>query len=163
MRMNVIRIGNFNLRAENEDIIFPVSSELEILIADLFETAIAEGGVGLAAPQVNIPLNIAVVDLSVGRDKKQKIVLINPKIISTKGEQIGYEGCLSIPGVVEICKRPQKVVLENTKLDGTKQTLVGKGLLARAFCHEIDHLNGELFVDKLSKEKQEEVKRKFGL
>jgi peptide deformylase len=135
--------------------------ELEQLVADMFETSLDEEGVGLAAPQVGANLNLAVIDCSCGEDPTQKLVLINPEIIAEEGSQIGPEGCLSIPGIREVLERPQKVTVRNRTREGEWVELTGEDLLARAFCHEIDHLRGRLFVEYFGPVKRQFLHRKY--
>lgn len=135
--------------------------ELEQLVADMFETSLDEEGVGLAAPQVGANLNLAVIDCSCGEDPTQKLVLINPEIIAQEGSQIGPEGCLSIPGIREVLERPQKVTVRNRTREGEWVELSGEDLLARAFCHEIDHLRGRLFVEYFGPVKRQFLHRKY--
>jgi len=137
------------------------SQELDQLVADLFETALGEEGVGLAAPQVGVNLNIAVIDCSGGEDPSQKLILINPEIINTEGSQIGPEGCLSIPGIHEVLERPKKVMIKNRRPDGTWDEMWGEDLMARAFCHEIDHLRGRLFVEYFGPVKRQVIQRRY--
>jgi len=137
------------------------SPDLDQLVADLFETALAEEGVGIAAPQVGINLNLAVIDTSCGQDPAARIILINPEIIRQEGTQRGTEGCLSIPGIHEVLERPMQVWLKNRLPDGTWVELEGSELLARAFCHEIDHLRGRLFVDNFGPVKRQILQRRF--
>lgn len=120
----------------------------QILIDDMFETMYDADGVGLAAPQVGILKQIIVIDtLQPG----EKLVLINPEIIAQEGEQLTPEGCLSFPGRFGIVRRPMKVAVRAMDRDGHVFEKTGEGLLAKAFCHEIDHLKGEVFVDKVIK------------
>jgi len=156
----VITWGDPRLKLNSQDV-GAWSPELERLVADLFETALDEEGVGLAAPQVGVNFNLAVIDCSCGEEPTQKIVLINPEIIHEEGVQTGPEGCLSIPGIREVLERPQKVVIRNRKPDGEWQELVGEDLLARAFCHEIDHLRGRLFVEYFGPVKRQFLQRKY--
>lgn len=135
--------------------------ELEQLVADMFETTLDEEGVGLAAPQVGVNLNLAVIDCSCGEDPAQKLVLINPEIIGQEGSQVGPEGCLSIPGIREVLERPQKVILRNRTKEGAWVELSGEDLMARAFCHEIDHLRGRLFVEYFGPVKRQFLQRKY--
>ena len=128
---------------------------------DLFETALAEEGLGIAAPQVGINLNLAVVDLSCGEDPARKTVLINPEIVHTEGSQTGPEGCLSVPGIHEVLERPRKVRVKNRRRDGSWEELEGEDLLARAYCHEIDHLRGRLFVEYFGPVKRQLIQRKY--
>lgn len=135
--------------------------ELETLVADLFETSYAEEGLGIAAPQVGVNLNIAVIDVSCGEDPAKKTVLINPEIVREEGVQSGPEGCLSIPGIHEILERPRKVWVKNRRRDGSWEELEGEELLARAYCHEIDHLRGRLFVEYFGPVKRQVIRRKY--
>lgn len=116
----------------------------KILINDMLDTMYEKMGVGLAAPQVGILKQIVVIDVGEG-----PIVLINPEIIETSGEQTGEEGCLSVPGKWGIVTRPEHVKVRALNEDMEEVELEGEGLLARAFCHEIDHLSGNLYVDKV--------------
>jgi len=135
--------------------------ELEQLVEDLFETLLLEDGVGIAAPQVGVNLNIAVIDTSCGQDPAQKMVLINPEIVRTEGSQIGPEGCLSVPGVHEVLERPKQVWVKSRLRDGSWTELEGEDLLARAFCHEIDHLRGRLFVEYFGPVKRSIIQRRY--
>ncbi len=135
--------------------------ELAKLLDDMFESMYAANGVGLAAPQIGISRRIAVIDCSVGKDPKAKIVIINPEIIATEGEQFEEEGCLSIPGFREMVERPQKATVRAQDGKGREFTMQGEGLLARAFCHETDHLNGQFFISHLSTLKRDLIKRKI--
>ena len=117
--------------------------KLHTLLDDMRETLHAANGYGLAAPQVGVLKRIVVIDVGEG-----PIVLINPEIIETSGEQTGEEGCLSVPGKWGIVTRPERVKVRALNQDMEPFEMEGEGLLARAFCHEIDHLHGELYVDK---------------
>lgn len=121
--------------------------KLHLLLDDMYETMLSADGVGLAAPQIGILRRIAVIDIGEG-----KIELINPEIIKTSGEQTGDEGCLSSPGVFGKVTRPNFVTVKAKDRFGKDFEISGKELLARAFCHEIDHLDGVLFVDKIEEE-----------
>jgi peptide deformylase len=156
----VLTWGDPRLKKNSEDV-GVWTPELEQLVEDLFETALAEEGVGLAAPQVGVNLNLAVIDCSTGEDPSQRLVLINPEIIKEEGIQVGPEGCLSIPGIREVLERPQKVTVKNRSRDGSWHDLVGEELLARAFCHEIDHLRGRLFVEYFGPVKRRVLQRRF--
>jgi len=156
----VLTWGDPRLKRNSEDV-EAWTPELEQLVADMFETAIAEEGVGLAAPQIGFNINLAVIDCSAGEDPAQKIVLINPEIVREEGVQRGTEGCLSIPGIHEVLERPQKVWLKNRLPDGTWVEQAGEDLLARAFCHEIDHLRGRLFVEYFGPVKRQVIQRKY--
>jgi len=158
--LSVLTWGDPRLKKNSEDV-GAWTPELEQLVADMFETALDEEGVGLAAPQVGVNLNLAVIDCSCGEDPSEQIVLINPEIIAEEGTQVGPEGCLSIPGIREVLERPQKVTIRNRAKDGTWQELTGEDLKARAFCHEIDHLRGRLFVEYFGPVKRQVLQRKY--
>jgi peptide deformylase len=136
-------------------------AELEQLAEDMFATMYAAQGVGLAAPQVGKSLRLAVVDVSSGKNPEAKIVLVNPEIIHAEGEVREEEGCLSIPGFRGYVVRPQFVTVRAQNLKGETFEIRGENLLARAFCHEIDHLNGILFLQHLSMLKRDLIKRKI--
>jgi len=133
---------------------------LQQLVDDMFESCYAAKGVGLAAPQIGIPKRIAVIDLSVAEDPQQKIVLINPEIIHRAGTQAGEEGCLSLPGFREQVRRPKKVTVRAQNVKGETFEMDGEDLLARAFNHEIDHLNGRLYISHVSALKRDLIRRK---
>jgi peptide deformylase len=131
------------------------------LLDDMVETMYAAPGIGLAAPQIAVALRVIVVDLSVGEDKKQLIKLINPELVEKEGEQRHEEGCLSVPGYGGSPIRPSRVTVKGLDLEGREQVYAGTELLARAFCHEIDHVDGLLFVDRLTPLKRDLMKRKL--
>lgn len=137
-------------------------SDAEVqLVKDMVETMYKAPGVGLAAPQVGVGKRIMVTDPSAGEKRNQLITIINPEIAESDGEQLEDEGCLSIPGFSAIVLRPKRVVLKGIDLNGKEITVEGKDLLARAFCHEMDHLNGVVFLDHLSFLKRDLIKRKI--
>jgi len=137
-------------------------SDAEVqLIQDMVETMYQAPGVGLAANQVGVPKRIMVTDPSAGERKNELITLINPEIVSVDGEQFEDEGCLSVPGFTSAVVRPKAVVIRGLDLNGKEITIEGKDLLARAFCHEMDHLNGVFFLDHLSFIKRDIIKRKI--
>lgn len=135
--------------------------DLERLARDMIETMHAAPGIGLAAPQVGVELRLAVVDLSVGEDESQVHVLVNPAIVTAEGREVDEEGCLSIPGITEKVPRPARIQLEARSLGGEVQRIDADGLFARAICHEIDHLDGVLFVDRVVGLRKERVKRQL--
>ena len=135
--------------------------ELQTLVADMFESMYAANGVGLAAPQIGVGQRIAVIDVSNGKNVEAKIVCANPEIIHAEGEQREEEGCLSLPGFRGYVARPQYVTVRAQDASGKEFEMRGEGLLARAFCHEIDHLNGTLFIAHLSMLKRDMIKRKI--
>jgi peptide deformylase len=125
----------------------------------MFETMYAANGVGLAAPQIGISLKLCVIDISCGKDPNAKLVLVNPEIIGTEGEQVEEEGCLSLPDFRAKTPRPLRATVRTQDLSGTEISFSGEGLLARAFCHEADHLGGKLFISHLSRLKRDSIKR----
>ena len=131
------------------------------LVADMFETMYAANGVGLAAPQIGISLKLCVIDVSCGKDAKSKLVLANPQVIATEGEQAEEEGCLSLPDFRAKTTRPLRATVRAQDADGNEITLSGEGLLARALCHESDHLGGKLFISHLSRLKRDSIKRQI--
>ena len=136
-------------------------AELEQLTEDMFASMYAASGVGLAAPQIGLPLRVAVVDVTGGKNPEAKIVLANPEIIHAEGEKREEEGCLSIPGFRGYVLRPQFVTIRAQNAKGQSFEIRGEDLLARAFCHEIDHLNGVLFIQHLSMLKRDLIRRKI--
>lgn len=136
-------------------------SEFDTLVADMFETMYAANGVGLAAPQIGRSVRVAVVDVTVGKNPEARLVLANPEIIQIEGEQREEEGCLSVPGFRGYVLRPQYVTLRAQDATGKDFEMRGEGLLARAFCHETDHLNGILFLSHLSLLKRDLTRRKI--
>lgn len=160
MILNVVKYGDAILTKCAEGVA-DFDEKLHKLIDDMFETMYGALGVGLAAPQVGVLKRLFVMDCSSGKDKKQKIVLINPVIETEEGEQIGDEGCLSFPGVFLEIKRPQRVVVRARDIDGSEMTLDVMDLQARCVSHETDHLDGELFINYLSPLKRDLTKRKI--
>jgi peptide deformylase len=135
--------------------------ELKQLVDDMFETMYSARGVGLAAPQVNLSRRLTVIDTSAGEDPNAKLVLINPEILEKDGRQVGEEGCLSIPGFREDVARAMKVRVRAQNVDGEFFEMESEELLARVMQHEIDHLNGILFLSHLSPLKRDMIKRKI--
>ncbi len=135
--------------------------ELQKLCADMFESMYAAQGVGLAAPQIGLGVRLVVIDVSIGKNQEAKLVLANPEISHAEGEQREEEGCLSLPGFRGSVIRPQFVTIRAQDASGKAFEMRGEGLLARAFCHEIDHLNGVLFIQHLSMLKRDLIKRKI--
>ncbi len=135
--------------------------ELRRLASDMIETMHAAPGVGLAAPQVGIEQRLAVVDVSVGKDRSALKVLVNPEVVDTRGRDVDTEGCLSIPGINEKVPRPATVRIVAQDLDGLRLELEAQAFEARAVCHEIDHLNGVLFIDHLRGLRRDRVRRQL--
>jgi peptide deformylase len=138
-----------------------ITQEIDRLIGDMIETMYAAPGVGLAAPQVGVPLRIFVIDLSVGRDPSGLIVMVNPEFVERDGMQLEEEGCLSVPGFNATVVRPSRATVKGLDRAGNEQQREGVGLLARAFQHEIDHLDGTLFVDRLRGIKRDLIVRRI--
>lgn len=160
MNKRIVRYGAEIL----QKVALPVDdiSDAEVAtVQDMVETMHTASGVGLAAPQIGVGRRIMVTDTSGGEKKDSLIVLINPEIVATDGEQFEEEGCLSIPGFSEVVCRPKHVTIRGVDLDGREIVLEGSDLLARAFCHEMDHLNGVLFLEHLSLLKRDLIRRKI--
>jgi len=138
-----------------------VTPDVVALINDMIETMYAAPGIGLAAPQVGAGLRIFVVDLSAGRDPNGLLTFINPVFVERDGVQLEEEGCLSLPGFNATVVRPARAVVKGVDRSGTERQVEGKGLLARAFQHEMDHLDGRLFVDRLRGIKRDLIVRKI--
>jgi peptide deformylase len=145
-------------RAKTVDAITP---EIDHLVDDMIETMYAAPGIGLAAPQVGVPLRIFVIDVSVGRDPSALMVMINPEFVGRDGMQLEEEGCLSVPGFNATVARAARAVVKGLDRMGVEQQVEGTGLLARAFQHEMDHLEGTLFVDRLRGIKRDLIVRKI--
>jgi peptide deformylase len=134
---------------------------LKKLAEEMFESMYAVQGVGLAAPQIGVSLRLAVIDVSLGKTPEARLVLANPEIIHAEGEQREEEGCLSLPGFRGNVLRPQFLTVRAQDATGSSFEIRGEGLLARAFCHEIDHLSGILFLHHLSLLKRDLIKRRI--
>ncbi len=142
-RLKIVKIGDDVLRATSRPV-DKITPRILTLLDDMAETMRAAEGVGLAAPQVGVLRRVVVIETEPGR----LIELINPKLISWSGEQEGPEGCLSVPGECGIVKRPMNVVVRALDRHGKEVEYRGSELLARAFCHELEHLDGKLYVDR---------------
>ncbi len=136
-------------------------AKLKKLVDDMFESMYEAHGVGLAAPQIGISLHLAVIDVTFKEDPNAKIVIANPQIIKTEGRQTSSEGCLSIPEFRENVTRPKKVTIKAQDVNGKWFEMTGEDLLARAFLHETDHLNGKLYISHISALKRDLMKRKI--
>jgi peptide deformylase len=155
----IVKYGHPALHKPSEPV-REIDGGLRKLLDDMVETMYAAPGIGLAAPQIAVPLRVIVVDLSVGEDAGQLIKLVNPEFVVREGEQRHDEGCLSVPGFGGSPVRPARVIVKGLDPDGNEKTYEGTDLLARAFCHEIDHIDGLLFVDRLTPLKRDLLKRK---
>src|SRR5215216_582622 len=156
----ILRYGERPLHAP-ADTVSRFDQDFQRLVDDMIETMYAAPGIGLAAPQIGVPLRLFVADLSVGRDARQLIVLANPEFVEREGTQLEEEGCLSLPGFNATVLRPARAVVRGLDRDGLEQTIEGSGLLARAFQHEMDHLDGRLFVDRLRGIKRDMIVRRI--
>jgi peptide deformylase len=157
----ITKYGQPVLEQKGEEVRDFDTPELHKLIEDMFESMYAARGVGLAAPQIGIGRRIAVIDVSTGEDPTQKIVLINPEIIGQEGSQTSEEGCLSLPTFREPVTRARKVTVRAQDAKGQTFEMTGEDLLARAFLHETDHLNGTLYINHISPLKRDLIRRKI--
>jgi peptide deformylase len=158
--LDIVYYGDPRLEKVSEPVA-EVTPETRRFVKDMFETMYFTNGVGLSAPQVGVNERILVIDCSGGSDRNQQIALINPVIVNTSGEQKGQEGCLSFPGLFAEIVRPNVVAVKGTNLEGQEIQLEGEGLLARALHHEIDHLDGVLFLQRMKKADRETIVRKM--
>jgi peptide deformylase len=138
-----------------------VDDEIRRLIDDMVDTMYAAPGVGLAAPQIGVPLRVAVIDLSMGKRGGDLLALVNPEFVERDGMQLEEEGCLSVPGFTATVPRPSRVILRALDRTGTCQTIEGTGLLARALQHEVDHLDGRLFLNRIRGLQRDFIVRKI--
>lgn len=143
----IVKIGDDVLRKKSRPIT-DFNQKLHTLLDDMKETLAKAEGAGLAAPQVGMLRRVVVIDV---RDNHGVIELVNPEIVSAEGVQCGTEGCLSLPGEFRDIERPARVTVKAQDRFGKEFTITGEGMLARAFCHEIDHLDGVLFIDRIKK------------
>ena len=157
----IVKYGHPALEQPAETISEFDTPELHKFVEDMFQSMNAAHGVGLAAPQIGISKRIAVIDTSAGEDPSEKMVLINPEIIRSDGTQRLEEGCLSVPGFREEVRRPNRVTLRAQNAKGEYFETAAEGLLARAFLHETDHLNGRLFLTHVSPLKRDIIRRKI--
>ncbi len=138
-----------------------IDGDLVTLAGNMVETTLAAPGVGLAANQIGLPWRLFVINIGVKTDKENLVTVINPEITSMEGSELGEEGCLSIPDVMAKVTRASQIEIKGYDLDGNEVRYEAEGYLARAFQHEMDHLNGVLFWDNLGKVKRDILKRKF--
>jgi peptide deformylase len=156
----ILRYGDDGLRGAAQPIT-TIDADVQTLIDDMLETMYAAPGVGLAAPQIGIPFRLFVIDLSLGRTTGDVIVMLNPGFVERDGTQLEEEGCLSVPGFNATVVRPSRVVCAGLDRDGKEQKIEGTALLARAFQHEMDHLDGKLFIDRLRGIKRDMILRRI--
>jgi peptide deformylase len=156
----ILRYGEHPLHQPASEVL-DLDDHLQRLVDDMIETMYAAPGIGLAATQVGIPLRVFVADVSAGRDRQALTVVVNPTVIEREGMQLEEEGCLSVPGFNATVVRPARIVVQGLDRHGQERTFEGTGLLARAFQHEIDHLDGTLFVDRLRGIKRDLIVRRI--
>ena len=156
----ILRYGESLLHAPAAEVT-RFDDDLQRLIDDMIETMYAAPGVGLAAPQVGVGHRIFVIDLSIGKTNGQLIVMVNPTFVEREGAQLEEEGCLSAPGFNATVIRPKRVIVKGLNRDGVEHTIEGSELLARAFQHEMDHLDGLVFIDRLRGLKRDLIVRKI--
>jgi peptide deformylase len=138
-----------------------ITPDIKRLVDDMIQTMYAAPGVGLAATQVGVPLRIFVADISIGRNPADLITFINPEFVERDGMQLEEEGCLSVPGFNATLARPSRAVVKGLNRDGQEQVVEATGLLARCFQHEMDHLEGTVFVDRLKGLQKDLIVRKI--
>lgn len=156
----IVKYGDPVLRNPTQPV-GEIDAALQKLIDDMVDTMYAAPGVGLAANQVGIAKRLAVIDLTVAKKPGNLHIFINPELVEMEGQITEEEGCLSIPDFVETVTRPERVKVRFTDRNGQQRELRGEGLMARALCHEIDHLNGGLFIDHLRGFKKERIMKKI--
>jgi peptide deformylase len=157
----IVKYGQSVLETPSETVTEFDTPELHQLVSDMFDSMYAAKGVGLAAPQIGIGRRIAVIDITNGEDPAQRLVLINPEIVGREGTQVNEEGCLSIPGFREQVARAKTVTVKAQNAKGEWFEMTGEDLLARAFLHETDHLNGTLYITHVSPLKRDLIRRKI--
>ena len=161
MIYSIVKYGDPVLEQEGATVTEFDTPELHKFLEDMFESMYAAKGVGLAAPQIGFPRKISVIDVSNGENPADRLVLINPRIVHIEGRQDGEEGCLSIPGFREQVRRAKRVTVCARDARGEEFEKTGEDVLARAFLHETDHLNGRLYITHISALKRDLMKRKI--
>lgn len=154
----ILRFPDPRLR-KNAEPVRQIDDAIRRLARDMAETMYEAPGIGLAATQVDVRKRVVVIDASETRD--QLLTLVNPEIVEQSGKQVGEEGCLSVPGIYDKVERAQRVVVRYLDLDGKEQTIEAEGILSVCLQHEIDHLQGRVFVEHLSQLKQQRIKNKL--
>jgi len=160
MIRTILKYGAPELEKMSREVV-EFDEDLKRLAADMLETMYAAPGVGLAAPQVGVNIRLIVVDPTAGEEQGHQTILANPEVVEEDGHQKGEEGCLSFPGITSTVARPANVRVRGHDLDGNAIELEADGLLARALCHEIDHLDGVLLVDRVSRLRRDMIKRRI--
>jgi peptide deformylase len=158
--LEILTIGHpmLSKKAERVEKIDPA---LVRLAMDMVETMRRAPGIGLAAPQVNVGKRLITIDLSVGEKEDELIILVNPEIVRQEGEVVGEEGCLSVPDIREKVARPYRVLVKGQDLEGREGEIEGEDMMARVLCHDVDHLDGKLFTDRLSPLKKTLIRKKL--
>ena len=156
----ILKFGETPLQTRAADV-GEITGDIQKLIDEMIETMYAAPGIGLAAPQIGVSLRIFVVDLSLGRKPDDLMVFINPEFVELEGMQLEEEGCLSVPGFNATVARPMRAVIRGFDRHGTMRTIEGTELLARAFQHEMDHLDGKLFLDRVRGIKRDLIVKKI--
>ncbi len=156
----ILKIGHPTL-AKKAAPVTAIDDDLVRLARDMVETLHAAPGVGLAAPQVDVSRRLIVVDLSVGENPDELFILVNPEMVAQEGQTVCEEGCLSVPDITEKVSRPSRVRVKGLDIEGRETSVEGEDMLARALCHEIDHLDGKLFIERLSPLKRALVRKKI--
>ena len=160
MVLPILKYGSQELKTVSRQIdVF--NGELEKIVKNMIDTMYGAPGIGLAAPQIGLNIRLATIDLSVGEDPEQLIVICNPEIVVSDGEQKSEEGCLSIPDFTDTVIRPARMTVRGQNIHGEELKFEAEDLLARCFSHEIDHLNGVLFIDRLSSLKKTLIRNKI--
>jgi peptide deformylase len=160
LTMEIITFGDEILKQKAREVT-DINDQIRQIAGRMVRTMHSAPGIGLAAPQVNQSIRLITADLSVGQNKEDLIILLNPRITHKEGQDILEEGCLSVPGINEKVTRPLHVICRGISLAGSERTIEAEGLLARVLCHEVDHLNGILFIDHLSPLKKKLIKKKL--
>jgi peptide deformylase len=160
MILPIVKFGDPVLQTEGEEVT-GIDGKLAKFVDSMFDTMYEAKGVGLAAPQVALSKKLFVMDVSGGKEARERIVCINPQIIETKGKVVSEEGCLSFPGIYFEVERPEVVTVSAVDIDGNEFTFEVQGLGARCVLHETDHINGKLFIEFLSPLKRDLLKRKI--
>ena len=156
----ILKYGDSTLQQKASNVA-TITPDIERLIDDMIDTMYAAPGVGLAAPQIGVPFRIFVIDISIGRDPESLIIMVNPEFVLRDGMQLEEEGCLSVPGFEATVVRPMHAVVKGLDRNGREHEREGTGLLARAFQHEMDHLDGKLFIDHLRGIKRDVIVRRI--
>jgi peptide deformylase len=156
----ILRLGADVLHAPASTVA-EITPEIERLLDDMIQTMYAAPGIGLAAPQIGVGLRIFVCDISAGRNPSDLLTFVNPEFVERDGMQLEEEGCLSVPGFNATVARPSRAIVKGLNRDGREHTVEGAGLLARCFQHEMDHLDGTLFVDRLRGLRKDLIVRKI--